>query len=68
MITPVHSESYITAAGSENPSPDAAISGSPKKPVLPTAVATTIAPARGRSIPHSRTDTDTMPSRMKWRA
>ena len=63
-MTAVHSESYITAAGSENPLPDAAIRGRPKKPVFPTAVATTIAPARGRSILHSRTDTDTMPSRI----
>ena len=54
------SESYITAAGSEKPLPEAAISGRPKKPVLPTAVATIIAPARGRSMPQMRTETVTM--------
>ena len=47
VMIPVASVSYITAAGSENPLPDAAISGRPKKPVLPTAVATITAPARG---------------------
>ena len=46
-MIPVASVSYMTAAGSENPGPDAAIRGRPKKPVLPTAVATIRAPARG---------------------
>ncbi len=61
-MMPVASESYITAAASEKPSPEAAISGRPKKPVLPTAVATISAPARGRSIPHTRAETTTAAS------
>ena len=65
-MTPVAKASYITAAGSENPEPDAAISGSPKNPVLPTALATIRAPARGRSMPHTRTAAHPRPSRIRW--
>ena len=56
----------MTAAGREKSSPDAAISGSPKKPVFPTAVATIRAPARGRSMPQTRLASQESPSSRKW--
>jgi hypothetical protein len=66
VIRAVAMESYITAAGSEKSSPEAAIRGRPKKPVLPTAVATISAPARGRSIPQTRVASHESPRSRKW--